>query len=428
MYKMHIKQWGLDKKNKDFEMRAIVRKHKQRVDQGKGSIIRVRGQLRGFAEVVRYWDRKGVSIDDIIARQTVSPTPEAVEIFTPGPSPILTPQVLAVPERIFRVVRDYFNSSFESRTWVRTEPLSRCYNIKDKEDVGYRGGELLSQCYLACRLFSRNLSEEAGQTLIAATAKIKNIVLSEHPKTLLEVFRLISNVRYLERDEVALIVLRQFSALGKILLGSEHPLSRICEWLVSVCASDFDDIVIGCMRCMANQFESFVGPMHLTALISRLNLIELAGRKEDNHIQMLQTLLGQCGKTLQPFDIRIVLVRADLADAYFAQGYYVEARTLSQKNIACSQYFQSENTRLLHQNQGLYMVAKCQYALGEVGSAIENLLTVIDSRVSRYGAQDSRTKLWLVQLEDLYLEQGSWNSAAQVREWREKTVVSVDMD
>lgn len=35
MYKTHIKQWGLDKKNKENEMTAIVRKNADRVSKGK---------------------------------------------------------------------------------------------------------------------------------------------------------------------------------------------------------------------------------------------------------------------------------------------------------------------------------------------------------------------------------------------------------
>ncbi|CAD6593216.1 MAG: hypothetical protein ASARMPREDX12_006943 [Alectoria sarmentosa] len=230
MYKTHIKQWGLDKKNKEFEMRGIVRKNKQRADEGKGSIICVRGRLRNFAEIVRYWNRKGVSIDDIIARQTESPTPEAVEFFTPVPTPILTPQVLATPERMFRCIRDYCKGSFESGTWVRTEPLSLCYSIKDEKTLDSRVEDFGTQCISACELFSRNLFQEAGQTLIAATAKTKNILSAEYPENLTALFRLIVIVRNKKRDEIALIILRQFSALGKVLLGSEHPLSRIYAW------------------------------------------------------------------------------------------------------------------------------------------------------------------------------------------------------
>lgn len=62
-------------------MRAIVGKHKQRPDLGKHCILRVRGRLMDFAEVVRYWHWKGVSVDDVISRRTASPTSEAVEFF-----------------------------------------------------------------------------------------------------------------------------------------------------------------------------------------------------------------------------------------------------------------------------------------------------------------------------------------------------------
>ena len=114
MYKRRIKQWGLDKKNKDDEMRAIVRKTKARLDQGKRSKIHVRGKAIGDEEVIRYFKRKGISIDDIIAYRAASVTPEAVEIVTPVPSRVATPTSLAVPERILTAIRDYFEGSFAS--------------------------------------------------------------------------------------------------------------------------------------------------------------------------------------------------------------------------------------------------------------------------------------------------------------------------
>ena len=424
MYKTQIKKWGLDKKNKEFEMRAIVRKRKHRADQRKGSIIRVRGQLRDFAEVVRYWDRKGVSIDDIIARQTASPTPETVELFTPVPSPILTPQGLAIPERMFRCIRDYFKGSFESGTWVKTEPLFLCVSIRDEAHAaGFNVQEFSSQCNLACSLFDRNLFHEAGQTLIAATAKIKKILSAEHPESLTELFRVIFYVRNGKKDEMALIILRYFSALGKVLLGSEHPLSRICEWIDSVYASDFDDVVTRCVESMADQFESFVGPMHYSTLFSRLRLMNMAGRNGNLRIEMLQKMLGECEKSLQPYDLRLLYVRRHSAYEYFAKSYYVEARTLSQKNIACSQCVQSMDF-----SEDLYMIARCQYALGEVGYGIANLHKAINSKTSIWGPQDSETRNWLLCLEDWYLEQGQWDSAAQVRRRREDILESMDME
>lgn len=425
MYKTQIKRWGLDKKNKEFEMRAIVRKRKQRADQGKRSIIRVRGQIRDFTEVVRYWNRKGVSIDDLIARQTASPTPEAVEIFTPVSSPVLTPEVLATPERIFRCMRDYFIGSFESGTWVKTEPLYECYSIKDKEAAtGVYLEELDLQCYLACLLFERNLFHEAGQTMIAATAKFKKILLAEHPESLAYLFRIVILVRGRGKGKLASIILRQLSALGKVLLGSEHPLSRIYEWTNSVHASGFDDVVFRCMEVMADQFEIFVGPMHQSTFSTRLTLMKMA-QKGNPLIQMLQNFLGECEKTLQPYDHRILWARTYLAVEYFNESYYVEAWTLSQKNIDCSQHVQSLRGSY---GQDLYTVAFCQYALGEVDSGIATLHRAIDSRTSRFGLQDYQAKSWLVDLEDMYLGQSNWSSAAQVRDWREKLLESIDED
>ena len=414
MYKTHIKQWGLDKKNKEFEMRAIVRKNKRRADQGKGSIIRVRGRIRDFAEVVRYWERKGVSIDDIIARQTASPTPDTVECFTPMPSPILTPHMLAIPERIFHCIRDYFNGSFESGTWVRTEPHLPCYSTKP---VGGTLYGIEHHCYLANSLMTKCLFQEARQTLNATNARIEEVLLEEHPETLLALFRLINIIRDGMRDEIVLIILRKFSALGKVLLGSEHPLSRICEWVASLYASDVDDLAIRCMKIMTDQFEKHVGPMHDSTLIFRMQYIDTLRGNGNVRIQMLQKLLGECEKTFSPHDPRHLPVRHVLAHQYFAEGYYVEAMTLAQINWEYTQNLHSTTSRVSGTNEALYMLAKCQYARGDVALGIENLHNVIASIQSKGGQQDSWVMYYLVILEAWYLEQGHRSSAAQVRDW-----------
>lgn len=428
MYKTHIKQWGLDKKNKVSEMRAIVRKNKQRADQGKGSIVRVRGQLRDFAEVVRYWNRKGESIDGIIARQTASPTPEAVELSTPTPSPILTPHEFAIPERLFRCIRNYLDGPFESLTWARTEPIIPCYSIKDGGTTVYTVDQFAAQCYLASALFSRGSFQEAGRNLIAATSKINKILSSEHPEALVEILSVIEDLHYVKTDEMALSILRQFSALGTVLLGRQHPLSLICEWINSVYASDLSSLVTRCIESIGDQFERFVGPTHYSTLGSRPTSIEVAGWEGNSRMRMLQKLLGECEKILQPHDIRAVWVRRCLASEYFDRSYYVEARTLSQKNVASSQHFQFVGDSEYAETQGLYEVARCQYALGEVDLGIANLHRAIDIMMSKWGPQDARVRHWLVRLEDCYIQQGRWSSAAQVRDWREKTLESVDID
>ena len=335
MYKTHIKQWGFDKKNKEPDMRAVVRKHKQRADQGKISAIRVRGQIRNFAEIAHYWERKGVSIDDIIARQTASPTPGAVEIFTPIPSPILTPPVLAIPERIFLCTRNYIKGSFESGTWFSIGPNFTCHSIKD-DDFGALNhwNELNSACiFVYPYTLDRNkFSYEAGQYMSIVTEKIKTIVPADYPGTLTELFHLIIHRRrVLNKDETTLNILRQFAAIGKGLLGSEHPLSRICAWSEMIYASTFDDCAIKCLELIADQFESSIGPMHRSTLYSRMTHIRNLNTEGEARIHMLQKLLGVCEKTLQPDDVGVLTIRACLANEYSLAGSHDDAITMFQK-------------------------------------------------------------------------------------------------
>jgi hypothetical protein len=73
MYKTHITKWELDKRNKEHEVMAIVRKKCQRDAVGKSSEFHIRGRLVSIEDVHRYLKRKGMSVEDAIARRAASP-------------------------------------------------------------------------------------------------------------------------------------------------------------------------------------------------------------------------------------------------------------------------------------------------------------------------------------------------------------------
>ncbi|KAM0802989.1 hypothetical protein BDR22DRAFT_961051 [Usnea florida] len=426
MYKTHIQQWGLDKKVKDAEMRAVVRKNKQRADQGKSSIIRIRGQSRGLEEFLRHCDRKGLSIDDIIARHASSPTPDTVELLTPGPSRISTPQPLEVPERIFRCIRDYYSGSFESGNWVRTEVNLECYSIKCGQRAAIHADKFCRQCDSACTLFSMKLFEEGGRSLTAAFGRIKRMLLADQPGTISEILRLISKLRSWKREEIALIILRHFSDLSKELLGREHPLTHIFEWYGLLYASDSDEVVSRCIQGMADYFESFVGALHLSTLRFCIRSIEFVTQEGEARIQKLQKLLNQCEGDMQPYDNRVLWVRFNLALEYYNQNYFVESRNLGQENFADSQDIPSKVNRKHYETPALRTIALCQYALGEVDLGIANLNEAINSRLSIFGPQDPTARYWLVDLEVWHLEQGNWDVAEQIRDYRMRTLEPID--
>ena len=428
MYKTHIKQWGLDKKNKEPEMRAIVRKHQQRTAQGKPSTIHVRGQIRNIEEAFRYWERKGVSIDKIIARQAASPTPEAVKFFTPVPSPILTPQVLAIPEHMFRATSDYIKGSFESGMWYDADPLSECRSIKDKNNANDDWTRIDNECDLACSLFNRELPYEAEQTLRKVIINIERVLLAEVPSNLTRMFDLIVHLRGKNEAKVASVIFRQFSIMSKALLGSEHPVRRICEWLDKLYESDFGDIAIRCVQIIVGHLESSVGPLHLSTLYSRIDLIRVETQRGKARMQKYERLLGECEKALRSEDPRVMELREWTADECCSEGCYDDAMSLIQTNIAPSQDQSLMSTRSWECSSGLYTLARCQHALGDVELGIATLHQAIDIEVSEWGTQHPRARCWLLYLEHWYLEQDLLDSAAVARDLRLITLESIDVN
>ena len=88
MYKDRIKKWRLDKKNKEGDMLAILRKKTEREAVGKSSSFRVRGQPVAIEEVYHYFKRKKNMRDEEAYN---APTPSDVSCRTPSPVPTVPP-------------------------------------------------------------------------------------------------------------------------------------------------------------------------------------------------------------------------------------------------------------------------------------------------------------------------------------------------
>ena len=404
-------------------MRAIVRKTKERSDQGKRSKIRVRGRAINDDEVIRYWSRKGISIDDVIAHRTASVTPEAVQFITPVPSRVATPTSLAIPERIFATIRDYIEGSFASGNWIYNDPEEPCRTNKIQGgSMGYLAG-FWEDGITACDLFSDHLYREAGMLCSSMTSKFKEILLAEDPETLHVILFIVGKFRVERRDEIGIEILRHFCALGEFVLGKRHPLRLICGWLASADVAEFDEIIARCFQGIVDHFESFTGPMHYSSLTSRTLYIKNFTAARGEMEELLQDLLGQCELLLGSFDRRTLFLRCDLADAYCRHGQFAEALRVGQDVVAHVQHGQS----LWFYTAGLSHVAGSQYYLGQTLLAENNLREAIQLRVSRWGPCDKLSRQWLVTLEMWLVEMGRWSCAAEVREKWMATIDPTDM-
>lgn len=225
-------------------------------------------------------------------------------------------------------------------------------------------------------------------------------------------------------------MLRQFSALGKIFVGAEHPLSRVCGWLASMDPLQLEDVAIRCSRSTTDHLESLAGFMDRSTVVCRVNFIQsLVYEQHNGHRQgMLQDLLEQCEGLLGRLDARTLSVRAFLAFQYGNQRNHAETMKLGWSIIIDAQELPLLTDRVWFHTQGLLIIAKSRYDLGDTISAGMYLWEAIQQRVWVLGLQDGRARGWLVLLEHWFLEQGRLIDATQVEKRRKEIQVKSSED
>ena len=77
MYQRKIALWGLEKKHKAPEMRAILRLARQREAAGQSSVFRIRGRRIDIEDMHRYFKRKGedpslIDVGDVPIPSTIT--------------------------------------------------------------------------------------------------------------------------------------------------------------------------------------------------------------------------------------------------------------------------------------------------------------------------------------------------------------------
>lgn len=118
MYKNHINKWGLDKKNKSEEMKAILRKKTERSHLGKKSCFILRGRPVDMVDVERYLKRNRITVGEVMPSGTRRPiTPADLRCYTPKavPRSPRSPIVYEMPQRIFDSIKVCLNGSIQSR-------------------------------------------------------------------------------------------------------------------------------------------------------------------------------------------------------------------------------------------------------------------------------------------------------------------------
>lgn len=390
-------------------MRAAVRKRSQRTQQNKRSIFRIRGKPVDDQEIVRYFARKGLSIEDIIAQRRASKTPETVICLTPVTSPIATPEVYKTPQLLFKSISDYVDGSFHSGVWIKTEPAEHSYSARR---IGDSTRSPLYLCYESQALLDLGHLRAAKLVQDSAIRGIHQMLLEEDPLTLALLFELFAEISEWGTHKIALAVLRAIADIGPATLGQQHPLTRVAGFLLQLESSDIAVVGDKCLRAFGDRFEKILGPMHTTSL--HIHFLEHGITDSPD-----RDLLRRCQSDLGDHDTRTIEVFLQVLINLYVNGENGLAVEECYKMLNHTRKMRDANLAATYRANILYLLARCEIESSNSHLATMHLREAIDIRIFIHGSFDLKARRWLVRLLDWLTINGREDEVAEVQRWWE---------
>ena len=421
MYKDRIRKWQIDKKIKGHEMKAIIRKQAQRSRVGKKSLFHLRNSQVPDHKITRY--RKAIKmLSEEQALMLRAETPPGLVCQTPPASPLTTPLVLEIPERIARLAQDYIDGSFDSGAWMVTE---------SGDHVMWRGShslvhELVDQFTNVVIYFRRGETSYAWRILRAKMMSIEHIVSAEEPLTLdILAFILLDTMHSLHTSEIAFILLKQFSAMSAHILPKQHPFNQVFARLIRLDMYLLKHTLIAAKESQSDGFARRSGRFNWITLEIQLSLLELKSIAGAVHTtEGYLTLLEAMELVLDTSDPRVLHTRGALAFQYVREGDFLEAAASVQSIIDVAA--QTGNVSPDGYTKALYTLSFAQYKLSMTTLAEQNLRQAIQTRAQHHGWEDGEVLGYMSELENWLEEWGRSDEAADVRQHRHEIVDSME--
>lgn len=297
MYKSKIKAWGLDKKIKGNEARAIVRMRRQRSAAGKASAFRIRGQDLDFNRVKSHLKRKGLTPDDIpsvsnspvpslecytpklqVQELSCSATDNALTSWngqfmfrTPSPRLISSPDPFRIPEQLFRDIHTYFSESFASARWKGLVNVTCSMPPRKKSLLEPPWSQLILWAGHLLRTGGAANITKAGQDLREAFIHCEDAIKAEEPDLIVDLLTVLDDLEaFYEKPEIARILLKHIHSLASVILGMKHPIVSVSRQLSFL--DTWTDISGVAWNVVTDTCERFLGPGN-----TRTELLQVAG-------------------------------------------------------------------------------------------------------------------------------------------------------
>lgn len=345
-------------------MNAIVRIEHQRSSIGKKSSFKVRGRPVDRKDVVKYWKRKGLSLQDVLQR-SISPEndPEDLEILTPPASPVLLQiPMLTEIELVLRSTSNYVQSCRAGYKFARNEIHSQ-FTLRWQTALDH----------LSCGDIPTG-----GFFLRSVASTIEHVIASQKPCLLAEVCILIISLDNYGFPGFSQMILEQISALSALKLGRHNPISYALRPMVAAPSNvaQRTDLMTRICRVCADIIDPLMAKFWWKGRSRMFQDSFTSNSQGSSRVIPLSILAKAMNASAMRHDYKLFL-RQLLCKSLIDERAFGECRkeALKQLNllndVIATSKFLSATEYHAYRGEALYYTARAEAGLGNLQTAIE---------------------------------------------------------
>jgi len=252
-------------------------------------------------------------------RQTLFSSPKMQSFQIPH-SP-LPPQSLLVSEKLFASIIVYYSGAFNSGIFKTNE---EGYLININEIGSGPVFKFYNLCYAGINLLDSKSFTEGGRCLSKASDVVRDLIQSEHPRTLECFLGLLIRLKRKGYNEIATLFRNLADGMAKMLFREEHPWRQMFSQIGKLDDMLFETALGVAWKCICDTFASFLGQFHHGTIFYYTTFVTRVHSPNDA-LQLLHNLLIRGEQELDKFDTRLLDIKFAYARSLRLQGRNEEA-------------------------------------------------------------------------------------------------------
>ncbi|KAH8587806.1 hypothetical protein B0O99DRAFT_640813 [Bisporella sp. PMI_857] len=274
-----------------------------------------------------------------------------------------SPPMYRLPQELFFSIGKYFDSSYQSRTWVFK--VGRGYTNIHIETENYNIDKILGSCNTAGMLVKAKSFTEARRVLSAMFGLMKDVIKDEHPDTL-NFFLLTFWYLKLNGLEDVIEMLQRYIGGVALVVPKNNPWRRICQIIGVLEPKQFQEAWHGLWTAIIDALCRNLGPLYETTIDTIINRSRLGDlRSQEITLRQILTDCEQAGSS----PAQIFTVMGPLSRTLREQGKFDQAEIVALNYLARARVEGDTTARII----SLQFCAEAQNSLGKYDLAEKNL-------------------------------------------------------